>query len=339
MPAANSDAQNPLYQTVLILFLACGGQFLFRNKRQKFSPRHPFQPFTSLFLNGGNLPQRSAVRLPSPQGTGQPKGRTDAVPNGRPERETGTAPTMMWLRSEIFRNRVRRAHPKPFRLRRGIAARGLHGNTARRLRDGRRQPADNTLYRSSGRHGYGRAGRCVVRRHQGTVVGGLRNGISSHERNPCIAANRSCLRSVRHRNDRIGNIYGIHVARILVEEVHPVHCRRLSHCRGILPIISDDEVHRLPKGNTWSLRHVPKISRNSVLVISANTLFILPYPFRRFVVPVIERINRLYPVCGSPLRLLSSQNVLVALSTENPTQAKIFRLRPLPPIRRGLFHI
>jgi len=54
---------------------------------------------------------------------------------------------------------------------------------------------------------------------------------------------------------------------------------------------------------------------------------------------VIDRINRLYPVCGSPLRLLSSQNVLVALSTENPTQAKIFRLRPLPPIRRGLFHI
>ncbi len=211
----------------------------------------------------------------------------------------GNCPNNDVAPQEIFRNRVRRAHPKPFRLRRGIAARGLHGNTARRLRDGRRQPADNTLYRSSGRHGYGRAGRCVVRRHQGTVVGGLRNGISSHERNPCIAANRSCLRSVRHRNDRIGNIYGIHVARILVEEVHPVHCRRLSHSRGILPIISGDEVHRLPKGNTWSLRHVPKI-RNSVLVISANTLFILPYPFHRFVVPVIKRINRLYPVCGSP---------------------------------------
>lgn len=74
-----------------------------------------------------------------------------------------------------------------------------------------------------------------------------------------------------------------------------------------------------------------------MLPIFANTLFILPYPFRRFVVPVIERINRLYPVCGNTLRLLSSQNVLVTLSTENPTQAKIFRLRPRPRIWRRLF--
>lgn len=69
----------------------------------------------------------------------------------------GNCPNNDVAPQEIFRNRVRRAHPKPFRLRRGIAARGLHGNTARRLRDGRRQPADNTLYRSSGRHGYGKA--------------------------------------------------------------------------------------------------------------------------------------------------------------------------------------
>ena len=74
-----------------------------------------------------------------------------------------------------------------------------------------------------------------------------------------------------------------------------------------------------------------------MLPIFANTLFILPYPFRRFVVPVIKRINRLYPVCGYPLWLLPPQEVLIALSTENPTQAKIFRLRPRPRIWRRLF--
>lgn len=154
--------QNPLYQTVLILFLACGGQFLFGNKRQKFSPRHPFQPFTSLFLNGGNLPSVLLSGCHPRRGRDNRRdGRMPFRTGGRSGR--GNCPNNDVAPQEIFRNRVRRAHPKPFRLRRGIAARGLHGNTARRLRDGRTRAVTLTVGRLLIGHLFGGAPSAAAR--------------------------------------------------------------------------------------------------------------------------------------------------------------------------------
>lgn len=131
--------QNPFYQPALV-FLACNGQFLFGDKRQKLPSRHPFQSLPGLLPRGGEGGP-DALR---PCGHRHRRGDS----RGYGIRGCGLLPQ--------HRRYVRRAHAKPLRLRRGVAARDLHGNTARRLRDGRGQPADNTLYGSGGRHGYGR---------------------------------------------------------------------------------------------------------------------------------------------------------------------------------------